>query len=134
MLEPLAKYVGGRVLTILVVFGCACAGYWFYKHPEDLTAIWHAVKLTLVWLGFVLLLPWATFFVTRKVVAVDSNQAAALMLVGYLGADMLVGLWLAGGVRGHNALAWMVLVVGFLAAGVYNFMACEYQAERLEGF
>ena len=133
MFEPVAKYVGGRVLTILVVFGCACAGYWFYKHPDDLQAIWDVVKLALVWLGFVLLLPWATFFVTRKVVAADSNQAATVMLVGYLAADMLVGFYLAGGVRGHNAVAWMVLVVGVLAAGVYNFMACEYQAERLEG-
>lgn len=133
MLEPIAKYVGGRVLTILVVFGCACAGYWFYKHPEDLAAIWRVVKLTLVWLGFVLLLPWATFFVTQKVVAMESNGAAAVMLVGYLLADIAVGLWLAGGVGGHNALVWMVWVVGFLAAGVYNFMACEYQAERLEG-
>ena len=86
----------------------------------------------LVWLGFVLTLPWATFFVTRWVVSKESNGAAAAMLAGYALADIVVAVVLIGGVRGHNMLTWMVLLLGFLSAAVYNFKVCEFHTSRLE--
>ena len=52
----------------------------------------------------------------------------------YLALDILVALLLAGGVRGHGTLAWTVLVLGFLSAGVYNFLVCDYQADRIDEF
>jgi hypothetical protein len=61
----------------------------------------------------------------------ESNVASALLLLGYAVADIVAALMLAG-VRGHNWLAWIVLLIGFLSAGVYNFLVCEYQASRLE--
>ena len=132
MLETIGKHVAGKVMTALLVIGCLGAGIYFWRHPEDLRAIWDVVKLALVWTGLVLVLPWATFFIPRWVVAQDSNAAATLMLVGYFLVDVAFGLYLAG-VRGHGTLAWGVMLVGFLAAGVYNFLACEYQASRCEG-
>ena len=131
MYEVLAKYVGGKVLTALIFFGLACAGYWFYNHPEDLRTLWGVIKYTLAWLGFAAVFPWATFFVTRWVMAKDSNAAAAVMLVVYLLIDVIAALCFTG-VRGLGALTWVVLLVGFLAAGVYNFLVCEYQSERFE--
>jgi hypothetical protein len=83
-------------------------------------------------LGFVLVLPWAMFFVTPWVVSKESNAAVALMLLGYVLADVAVGLLLVGGPSGHNLLTWMVLLLGFLSAGVYNFKVCEHQAGRWE--
>ncbi len=105
---------------------------WFYKHPDDLQAIWKVIKYALAWLGFVLALPWATFFVTRWAVSKESNLVAGLMLAGYVFLDALVAVWLMGGLSGHNTLSWVVVLFGLLAAAVYNLKVCEHHAERLE--
>ena len=44
-----------------------------------------------------------------------------------------LAFFLMGSLGGHNTLTWMVLLLGFLSAGVYNFKVCEFQAERLDG-
>ena len=132
MLTAIGQYVGGKVVTAVLVVSGAGAVIWFWQHPDDLQTIWRTIKYVLVWLGFVLVLPWATFFITPWVMSKESNAAAGLMLGGYVLADVVVALWLAGGVRGHGTLTWGVLVLGFLSAAVYNFKACEYQAERAE--
>jgi hypothetical protein len=132
MLATLGQYITGKVVTFVLVVSGAGAVIWFWRHPEHLETIWATIKYVLVWLGFVLALPWALSFVTPWVVRKDSNAAAAAMLAGYVLADVLVAAALTGGLRGHNAITWMVLVLGFLAAAIYNFKVCEYQAERLE--
>ncbi len=132
MLTAIGQYVGGKVITALLVVSGAGAVIWFWKHPEDLQTIWATIKYVLTWLGFVLVLPWATFFVARWVVAKDSNAAAAGMLAGYTLLDAVVAFCLMGGVRGHGGFTWVLLLIGFLAAAVYNLKVCEFQAERLE--
>lgn len=132
MLTAVGQYVGGKVLTAILVVAGAGAVIWFWKHPEHLKTIWLTIKYVLVWLGFVLVLPWAMFFVTPMVVGKESNALVGLMLVGYAFADAVVALFLVGGVKGHDVLTWMVLLLGFLAAGVYNYVVCEFQAARLE--
>ncbi len=134
MLTAIGQYVGGRVVTAILVVASAGAVIWFWRHPEQLEQIWKILKYVVAWMGFVLILPWATFFVTSWVISKDSNAAAALMLVGYLIADIVVAWWLMGTVSGHYALTWVVLLLGFLSAGVYNFKVCEYQANRMEGY
>ena len=130
MLEAIGKYVGGKVITALLVVSSAGAVIWFWKHPEQLETVWRTLKYVVAWIGFVLVLPWATIFVTRWVMAKDSNTAAALMLLGYATADAIVAFCLIGGLRGHNFLTWIVLLLGFLSAAVYNFKVCEYEADR----
>ncbi|MBI1826214.1 MAG: hypothetical protein HY287_00440 [Planctomycetes bacterium] len=132
MLTSIGQYVGGKVITAILVVGSAGAVIWFWRHPEHLQTIWATIQYVLAWMGFVIILPWATFFVTPWVASKDSNVAAALMLIGYAIPDIVVALYLAGGVHGHNGLSWTVLIVGFLAAAVYNLKVCEFQAERLE--
>lgn len=132
MMEAIGKYVGGRVLTAVLVLATGGAGIWFWRHPEHLQTLWNTIKYVLVWLGFVLVLPWAGFLATQWVVAKDSNPAAALLLAGYVLADVLVAIYLIEGVSGHDALTWMVLLLGFLSAGVYNFLVCDFLADRLE--
>ncbi len=131
MFELLAKYVGGKVLTVVTVFACACAGYWFYQHPEQLENLWGVVKYVCAWLAFAAVLPWAMFLVTRWVISLESNTAAGLMLGGYALVDVIAALLMTG-VRGLGTLTWVVLIAGFLAAGIYNFVVCEYVATRLE--
>ena len=132
MLTAIGQYVGGKVVTAVLVVAGAGAVIWFWKHPEQLEMIWRTLKYVVAWLGFVLVLPWATFFVTPWVVSKDSNAAAAAMLAGYLLADALVAFWLMGSLGGHGVLTWVVILLGFLSAGVYNFKVCEYQAARTE--
>ena len=133
MLTAIGQYVGGKVITAVLVVASAGAVIWFWRHPEQLETIWRTLKYVVAWLGIVIVLPWATFFVTPWVLSKESNAAAALMLLGYLLADVFVAFWMIGSVRGHNALTWVVLLLGFLSAGVYNFKVCEFQAERFEG-
>ena len=131
MFAAIGQYVGAKVVTGILVVSGAGAVIWFWNHPEQLAAIWLVIKYVLAWLGFALVLPWATFFVTPWVVAKESNAAAALMLLGYSLADVLVAMLLMGGVRGHDLLTWAILLLGFLSAGVYNLKVCEFQAARL---
>ena len=131
MFAAIGQYVGARVVTGILVVSGAGAVIWFWNHPEQLATIWLVIKYVLAWLGFALVLPWATFFVTPWVVAKESNTAAALMLLGYSLADVLVAMLLMGGVRGHDLLTWAILLLGFLSAGVYNLKVCEFQAARL---
>lgn len=133
MLTAVGQYVGGKVITAVLTAGVIGAGIWFWRHPEHLQTIWTTIKYVLAWMGFVLVLPWATFFITAWVVKKESNAAAWLMLGGYLLADMAVAFWMVGTVTGLSSLSWVVLILGFLSAAVYNFKACEYQAERAEG-
>ena len=64
-------------------------------------------------------------------VKAESNLVSALALVGYLLVDVLLALWLAEwSVSG--TLAWAVMVLGFLCAGVYNLVVCEFLADRAE--
>ncbi len=133
MLTAVGQYVGGKVVTAVLTAGVIGAGIWFWRHPEQLQTIWTTIKYVLAWMGFVLVLPWATFFVTAWVVKKESNAIAWMMLGGYLLADMAVAFWMVGTVKGLSALSWVVLILGFLSAAVYNFKACEHQAERAEG-
>ena len=132
MLTTIGQYIGGKVITAILVVSGAGAVIWFWKHPEHLATIWQTIKYVLTWMGIVLVLPWATFFVTPWVVSKDSNVAAGFMLFGYTLADAVAAFFLLGGVRGHGGFTWMLLLLGFLAAAVYNLKVCEHQAVRLE--
>ncbi len=134
MWESIGKYVGGKVLTAVLVVASAGGIIWFWRHPEQLQSIWLVIKYVLAWLGFVVVWPWALFFVPPWVMKKESNLAAGLMLAGYLAVDVGVALFLAGGAGGHNTLTWIVLLLGFLSAGVYNFLVCDYQADRCDEF
>ena len=132
MLTAIGQYVGAKVITAILLVSGAGAVIWFWKHPEQLETIWQTLKYVLAWIGFVLVLPWATFFVTPWIVSQDSNAAAALMLAGYVLTDALVAFCLIGRVTGLGGFTWVVLLLGFLAAAVYNLKVCEHQADRLE--
>jgi hypothetical protein len=132
MLTAIGQYVGAKVITAVLFVSSALTVIWFWRNPEQLQAIWQVVKYAMVWLGVVLVVPWAGFFVTRWVVSLESNAATGLMLLGYVVADAVVAFVLIGRVVGLGGLTWMVLLLGFLSAGVYYYLVCEFQASRLE--
>jgi len=132
MWKSIGAYVGGKLLAAVLGLGVVAVGIWFWRHPEQLRALWQIVKYVTVWIGFVVVLPWALSFVPHWVLKKESNVAAGMMLGGYCLLDVVLALILMGGVSGHGTLTWMVVLVGFLAAAVYNFLVCDYQAERIE--
>jgi|CXWL01.1.fsa_nt_gi hypothetical protein len=134
MFATLAQYITGKVVTAILVVAGGAALIWFWQHPEQLAAIWKTLKYVVTWIGFVLVLPWTLFFITPWVAKKESNLAAGVMLAGFVIADALVAFYLIGGVGGMGSLTWMVLILGFLCAGVYNLMVCNYQAGRLEQY
>jgi hypothetical protein len=132
MWATIGKFVGAKVLTALLVVSAGASLIWFWNHPEVLRALWAGLKGVLAWLGFVIVLPWSLFFVTVKVVKMESNQAAVALVLGFLAVDIIVALWLADwSITG--ALTWVVVLLGFLTAGVYNFLVCDYVADQLDG-
>ncbi len=131
MWAALGKFIGGKVLTAVLVVAAGASLIWAWNNPEALQSVWATSKVALVWLGFVLVFPWAMFFVPVKVVKLESNAAAAAMLLGYLAVDIVVAYWLADWSI-HGTLTWAVVLLGFLAAGVYNFVVCDYVATRTE--
>lgn len=130
MWASLGKFVGGKAVTAILVVAGGASLIWFWKHPEALQAIWATLKGVLAWMGFVAVLPWATFFVPGRIVKLESNFAAGAMLGGYLIVDAFVAFWL-GGWGFEGTLTWVVVLLGFLSAAVYNFLVCDHLAERL---
>ncbi|MCH8852526.1 MAG: hypothetical protein IID41_07695 [Planctomycetes bacterium] len=131
MFGSAGKYIGGKVLTAILVACVLWTSYYFYKNPEKMKVLFDSTKASLVWLGFVAALPWGLFFVPPLVVKADSNAAAAGMLGGYLVVDIFMAFWLAGWSFG-GVLVWGLAILGFLLAAVYNFMVCDFLAEQAE--
>jgi hypothetical protein len=132
MLTSLGQYIGGKVITAILIVAGGGALIYFWRNPEALQTIWQTLKYVVAWMAFVAVLPWAGFFITPWVMRQESNLAAALMLVGYVLIDAIVAFCLIGRVRGLNTFTWILLILGFLAAAVYNLKVCEYQAARHE--
>lgn len=132
LIESIGKYVGGKVVSALCVIASAAAIFYFYKHPEVAANIWAVIKYSLAWIGFAAVLPWASYAVLPKVLKLESNAMSVLLLGVLLALDVVMALWLCGWHVG-GALAWAVLFLGFIAAGVYNFVICESLARQIEG-
>ena len=132
MLPAVAKFVGGKVITAVLVVSSTLIVIWYFRlPPEERAALWSMARSALIWVGFVAVLPWATFFVPARVVRAESNAVAAGMLLGYLLADVGFAMYLT---RGNFGGTWQaaVLILGFLIAGLYNFVACDFVANRVE--
>ena len=131
MWTGIGKYVGGKALTAILVVATFCGVIWFWRHPEQIQVLWDATKAALVWIGFVIVLPWATFFAVPLVRKFDNNVAPAIMLMTYVALDAVAALYLAEWQIG-GALAWTVVILGLLAASVYNYLVTQTIDERIE--
>jgi hypothetical protein len=132
MIGAIAKYVGGRTLTAVLGVSAVLIIIWYWRLPLEARAeLWSTVRGALIWIGFVAALPWALFFVPPRVVRAESNLISGLTLVAYLAADVLFALYLTQGSVGSHWQTGLMLI-GFLCAAVYNFVVCEFLAERSE--
>jgi len=132
MIEGVGRYVGGKMLTAILAVASVLVIVWYWRLPEDArAALWTTVRGALIWAGFVAVLPWALFFVPTLVVRAENNWVSAAALLGYLLADIGFALYLTGGETGSR---WQTgaMLVGFALAGIYNFVVCDFLADRSE--
>ena len=127
------KTVGGKVVGGLVALAVvASAISWFQMDPETRTAILAGAGKIAAWFGVMLLVPWASFFLIGRVGRLDSNAAGAALVFGYTAAEAGVLAWLfRGGQWGPTA--WVFYAAAVLVAGVYNLLACDWIAEKVNG-
>lgn len=132
MIESIAKYVGGKVLMAVLGVASIIVIIWYWRlQPGERAELWSLARGALAWMAFVAVLPWALFFVPARVVRAESNAASAGALAAYLLVDVLFALYLTGGSFGTRVQT-AAMVVGFLFAAVYNFVVCEFLAQRSE--
>ena len=132
MLAVVGKYVGGKVLTAVLVVTSGLILIWYWQlPPEQKDAIWSGLRNSLVWIAFAAAVPWAFYFVPPILVRADSNLVSALGLFGYLLIDALALFWLAGW-HVSGTLAWMIVLLAMACAAIYDFLVCEYLAQQAE--
>jgi len=121
------------VLTVGLVLTATLVIIWYYRMPiEQRDAVWNMIRGVLIWLGFVAILPWATFWIVIRTARANSNTISAVMLVGYWLIDIVFALYLTGGSFGHSSWQTAILILGFLCAALYNFLICEFIADRTD--
>lgn len=131
VIESIGKYVGAKVVGAICFVASAMALIYFWRHPEALATLWTTIKYGVAWLGVAAALPWISFAVLPWVLRQESNVASAVLLIAMWIIDILMALWLCGW-HVSGALAWSVLLLGFMAAGAHNFVICESLARKLE--
>lgn len=132
MSEGLGKYLSGKVVGGIVGVCAVLVIIWYWRlTPEARAGLWGTARGTLIWAGCVMALPWATFFIPIKALRAESNRVSALMLAGYLAADVGLALYMTWG---HVHYGWqkLALLLGFLCAAVYNFAVCEFVAGKAD--
>lgn len=130
--DGVLKYLSGKVVGAILGVAAVLVIIWYWRlAPADRATMWSVARGTLIWAGFVAVLPWALFFVPIWAMRAESNLVSALVLVGFLGVDAGMALYLAGG-RVNQGWQWAALLLGFLCAAFYNFIVCEFLARRSE--
>ncbi len=132
MWQAIGKYVGGRVFTVVLILAGGALVLWYWRLPDEArSALWTTIGHGALWLAIAAALPWSVFWLVPAVVRVESNVVSALFVLALWLVDIGVGLWFAGG-SFPNAWAWGVAVLGFLCAGVYNLLVCDFLARWAE--
>lgn len=139
ILGDIGKFLGQKAVGAVITVAVIAAGVWCWQHPDAVRAFGHVVKMTLIWLAVVAALPWSSYLYMRPLLRVQSDRLSAgaakglsiAVIAGYCLADVLLGLWLADWTI-SGALSWFVVLTGFAAAAVYNFVICESLARNVE--
>lgn len=135
----IGKFIGAKVAGALILLAVVAGGIWCWQNPEAVKAFGHAVKVTLIWIVVAAALPWSSYVFMRPLLGVQAKQqtasGAAAVSIGVIAAFCLIDVLLAGWLADWSisgALTWMVVIIGFLAAGAYNFVICESLARYVD--
>lgn len=138
-LAEIGKFVGAKVASAIIFIAVAAGGVWAYQNWATVKAFGHDVKLALFWIVLAAGLPWSSYLFMRPLLAFQSRlqtaNYATMVSVAMIGAycvvDIILAFWLAAwSITG--GFTQFVVVLGFLAAGAYNFVICESLARHVE--
>jgi hypothetical protein len=139
ILADIGKFVGAKIAAAVIFLATAAGGVWCYYNWDSVLAFGHVVKLALFWIILVAALPWSSFLFMRPLLRFQAEQlstrGAAALSVAVIAAFCLVDVVLAfylGDFAGSGTFTWIVVLLGFLAAGAYNFVVCESLARYVE--
>ncbi|MFQ5430055.1 MAG: hypothetical protein ACE5E1_07065 [Phycisphaerae bacterium] len=135
----IGKVVGAKVAGGIITCAAVAGGIWCYFNWDRVEAFGHVVKLLLLWLAIAAALPWASYLFMRPLIHFQNNlqsaRSAAAVSVGLIGAfcllDILIALRL-GDWHDAGGFTWFVAILGFAAAGAYNFVICESLARYVD--
>lgn len=136
-LAEAGKFAGAKVATAVVFLAVIAGGIWCYQNPESVKAFGQVVKLTLLWLVLVAALPWSSYLFMGQLLRFQagrlSDSGATILSMGLIAGYCLVDILLAfylGDFGDAGTFSWIVVLLGFAAAGTYNFVICESLARH----
>lgn len=139
ILAEIGKFVGAKVAAAVIFLAVVAGGVWCYQNPEAVKAFGHVVKLTLLWIVVAAALPWSSYVFMRPLLRFQADQlsasGAAAVSIAVIAAYWLIDIALAfclGDFGDAGTFTWIVLLLGFLAAGTYNFVICESLARHVD--
>ena len=126
------KTIGGKIVTGLVTVAVIAIGIsWWQMDESTRQTLLRGSGRILSWILVVGVVPWVTFFVVGWVNRLESNGAAAAMIVAYTAIEAVLLAWLFNwAIHGPTAVAFFVAAT--LLAGAYNLFACDWIAEKVE--
>lgn len=135
----IGKFVGAKVATAIIFVAVVAGGIWCWQNWDTVKAFGHVVKLLLIWLAVVAALPWSSYLFMRPLLnfqsSLQSEKAAIAVSVALIGVfcviDVVVALCM-GDWSDVGGFTWFVALLGFLAAGAYNFVICESLARHVD--
>ncbi|MBK8270010.1 MAG: hypothetical protein IPK83_17610 [Planctomycetes bacterium] len=138
-LAEAGKFVGAKVAGAIITVAVLAGGFWCYRNWDQVEAFGHIVKLVLVWLLVVAVLPWTSFFFMRSLLDYQSsltnakfaNFASVAIIAAFWVVDIFIALWL-GDFSISGGFTWFVVLLGFVAAGAYNYVICESLARYVD--
>ncbi len=139
VLAEIGKFVGTKVASAIIFLAVVAGGIWTWQNWDTVVAIGGVLKRVLIWIVLVGGLPWSSYLFMGPLLQFQSRlqtaNIAGMVSVAIIGAfcaiDILLALWLADwGFSG--GFTWFVVMLGFVAAGAYNFVICESLARHVE--
>jgi FtsH-binding integral membrane protein len=124
-----------RIISIVAIGAVGVAGVallvsWWQMTPDERAAAYGLVGRAVAWILVAGVLPWATWFFTSHAVKRESNTAGAVLIGLYTVIDIVLLGWVAKWTMPSGVSA-VVCLFGVLAALAYNFLICDWLAERV---
>ncbi|MCZ6681593.1 MAG: hypothetical protein O7B26_00310 [Planctomycetota bacterium] len=138
-LAEIGKFVGTKVASAIIFLAVVAGGIWTWQNWDTVVAIGGVLKRVLIWIVLVGGLPWSSYLFMGPLLQFQSRlqtaNIAGMVSVAIIGVfcaiDILLAFWLADwGFTG--GFTWFVVMLGFVAAGAYNFVICESLARHVE--
>ncbi len=122
------KIVAGTVALIVIVAAIS----WWQMDADSRNQVMAAAGKVVAWAFLVIVAPWVLFWVIAWVKRFERNSAGAALVILLTLAEAIVLGWLLDWQWGGGAASKVLTIAGIMLAGVYNVLACDWIAEKLD--